>query len=302
VDLVTLRRRVARTRLAPVAAFPVRVSAVARHNAQMVGRSARWLASSREHTNYTYELGERNLEHLAWWVATITDRPVAEIRGFLAEVNGDVDLRSHVAERTADSARRGLADITMRLGRRAGWYALVRALEPEQVIETGTDKGLGSVVLAAALLRNGHGRLTTIDVNPESGYLVAGRYAEVTDRVIGDSVETLRGDSSPVDVFLHDSLHTPEYETAEFEAVRPRLTAGGVVLSDNAHDSDALSRWAERNRLTFSFFDERPSRHWYPGDGIGAAWRTGPPARPEFDRPSHEELARIRLNGPRQRE
>jgi hypothetical protein len=280
VDLVTVRRRVARTRLAPVAAFPIRVSAVARHNARMVGRSARWLASSREHTNYTYELGERNLEHLAWWVATITGRPVAEIRGFLAEVDGDADLRAHVAERTAASSRRGLADTTMRLGRRVGWYALVRALEPEHVIETGTDKGLGSVVLAAALLRNGHGRLTTIDLNPESGYLVAGRYAEVTDRVVGDSVETLRRDSSPVDVFLHDSLHTPEYETAEFEAVRPRLTEAGVVLSDNAHDSDALSQWAERHGLVFSFFDERPARHWYGGDGIGAAWapgRTGGP-------------------------
>ncbi len=37
------------------------------------------------------------------------------------------------------------------------------------------DKGLGSVVLAAALLRNaaeGHpGRLTSLDINPEAGYL-----------------------------------------------------------------------------------------------------------------------------------
>ena len=167
-------------------------------------------------------------------------------RRFIAEINDDGDLRAHVREATARSDRRGLADATVRLGRRVGWYALVRSLRPAHVIETGTDKGLGSVVLAAALLKNGHGRLTTIDLNPDSGYLIAGRYADVVDRVVGDSVEMLGASQDPVDVFLHDSLHTLEYETAELQAVRSRLTPEAVVLSDNAHMTDALSSWAER--------------------------------------------------------
>jgi predicted O-methyltransferase YrrM len=236
------------------------------------GRSARWLVGSREHTNFTYDLTDRNLDHLAWWVAGVTGCPVDAARGFIAEARDDEDLRTHVREHTRRSSRRGLADTTVRLGRRLGWYALVRAIGPERVIETGTDKGLGSVVLAAALLRNGHGRLTTIDVNPESGYLIAGRYADVVDRVIGDSVDVLGASPEPVDVFLHDSLHTFEYETAELDAVGKRLTPKAVVLSDNAHETDALSRWAERNGRTFAFFKEEPERHWYPGDGIGAAW------------------------------
>lgn len=274
MDLVALRRKIARTRLAPVAAFPVRLSAVVGHNARGVGSSARWLVSSREHTNYTYDLTERNREHLAWWVSAITGRPVAEARGHLTEVLQDDDLVAHVREHTLRSSRRGLADTTVRLGRRIGWYALLRALQPEHVIETGTDKGLGSVVLASALLRNGHGRLTTIDVNPESGYLVTGRYGEVVDRVVGDSVAVLGSGEQPVDVFLHDSLHTFEYETAELSAVAPRLSPQAVVLSDNAHLSDALARWAEAGGRRFSFFAEQPEGHWYPGDGIGAAWGT----------------------------
>ncbi|MFL6153809.1 MAG: class I SAM-dependent methyltransferase, partial [Ornithinibacter sp.] len=183
------------------------------------------------------------------------------------------ELRAHVRGVTAASSRRGLADRTVRFGRRVGWYALVRSLRPEHIVETGTDKGLGSVVLAAALLRNGTGRLTTLDVNEESGYLVTGRYGAVVDRVVGDSVHELSGMTDKVDLFLHDSLHTFEYETAEFGAVEPLLRPGAVVLSDNAHDSDALSTWAEATGRTFSFFDERPAGHWYPGDGIGAAWR-----------------------------
>jgi predicted O-methyltransferase YrrM len=272
MDLVALRRRVARTRLAPLAAFPVRLSSVVGHNARTAGRSARWLVRSREHTNYTYDLTERNLEHLAWWVGLVTGEPVERARGWIAEANEDAELRDHVRRTTAASSRRGLADTDVRFGRRLGWYALVRALRPERVIETGTDKGLGSVVIAAALLRNGTGRLSTLDINPESGYLIAGPYAGVVDRLVGDSVELLAADPEPVDVFLHDSLHTFEYETAELAAVEPRLSERAVVLSDNAHESDALAVWAEKSGRQFSFFAEQPQAHWYPGDGIGAAW------------------------------
>ena len=272
MDAIALRRRIARTSLATVAALPVRVSAVARRDARILALSARWLVTSREHTNFTYHLTPRNLAHLAWWTAGITGAGVEQTRGWIAEALEDTDLRDHVQRETARSARRRLADRDVRLGRRLGWYAIVRALRPEHVVETGTDKGLGSTVLAAALLRNGTGRLTTIDVNPDSGYLVAGRYAEVVDRVVGDSVETLQELTVPVDVFLHDSWHTFEYETAELDAVTPLLRPASVVLSDNAHDSDALSAWAGRTGRRFTFFREEPLEHWDPGAGIGAAW------------------------------
>ncbi|MGY1723811.1 class I SAM-dependent methyltransferase [Blastococcus sp. SYSU DS0533] len=276
MDPIALRRRIATTRLATLAALPVRVSAVARHDARVLGRSARWLLTSREHTNFTYHLTPRNLEHLAWWTAQLTGTGVAQNRGWIAEALEDPELRAHVQRETARSSRRRLADLDVRLGRRLGWYAIVRALRPEHVVETGTDKGLGSVVLAAALLRNGRGRLTTVDINPESGYLIAGPYAQVVDRVVADSVETLRSLERPVDVFLHDSWHTFEYETAELDAVAPRLRDTSVVLSDNAHDSDALSAWAERTGRRFTFFREEPLEHWDPGAGIGAAWSPEP--------------------------
>ena len=75
-----------------------------------------------------------------------------------------------------------------------------------------------------------------------------------------------------VDIFLHDSLHTFEHEAAELAAVGPRLTPTALVLSDNAHGTDALMRWAEQSGRQFSFFREQPAEHWYPGSGIGAAW------------------------------
>lgn len=228
---------------------------------------------SREHTNFTYNLTPRNRDHLAWWVAQITGTDVCQIREYLRELDADTELRNHVERLTAASARRGLADPVPRFGRRAGWYALVRATQPSRVVETGTDKGLGTVVLAAALLRNGKGRLTTIDLNPDSGYLVAGDYAAVTDRIIGDSADVIASDATSVDLFLHDSLHTFKHETAELVTVGSRLSPQALVLSDNAHDSDALAQWAETTGRTFSFFREEPEDHWAPGVGIGACWR-----------------------------
>src|SRR5947209_1175472 len=229
-----LRRRVARSPLAPLAALPVRAAAVARYDGHLLRESGRWLLRSREHTNFTYSLTDRNLQHLVWWVADLAGVNVDQARSFMAELDADDALRSHIQSATAASGRRRLADPDVRYGRRVGWYALTRALRPSLVVETGTDKGLGSCVFAAALIANGTGRLQTIDVNPDSGYLISGRYADVTDRIVGDSVAALQKTSGEVGLFLHDSLHSFEHETRELEAVAPRLSDRSLVLSDNA--------------------------------------------------------------------
>lgn len=251
--------------------MPSRLAIVVRHNFRILRNSVRWLVGSREYTNFTFELTSLNREHLAWWVAEVTGCTVAEARTWMKELEDDEALRMHIRSSTLQSDRRGLADADARFGKRAGWYAIVRALKPDHVVETGTDKGLGSVVIASALIRNGSGRLTTIDVNPVSGYLISELYSVVVDRLIGDSPPLLR-ECKSVDLFLHDSLHTPEHELAEYLAVNESLSDSAVVLSDNAHGTDVLLRWAERTGRSFLFFAEMPANHWYPGGGIGAAW------------------------------
>lgn len=267
--------RVASSRWARAAAFPRRLRAVSAHEAHRLATSVKWLAASREYTNFTYELTDLNLEHLAWWVSAICARPVEECRGYIQEILRDSDLREHVRVQTIASPRSGLADREAHFARRMGWYAIVRALRPNHVVETGTDKGLGTVVLAAAVLRNGSGHVTTVDVNEESGYLLAGRYAEPVTRIIQDSVLALRRLTEPVDLFIHDSWHAPEHERAEFAAVSPHLSPHAVLLSDNSHVTAELARWAEQYDMRFAFFKEEPRDHWYPGGGIGAAWRPG---------------------------
>ncbi|SCG38698.1 O-methyltransferase [Micromonospora inositola] len=277
MDATKLRRAIARTPLAPVAAFPVRLARVARHDAKVLRTSARWLVTSREHHNYTYELTKLSRHHLAWFVSVVCDVPVKQVRAYLNEIETDEELRRHIERATAAASRRGLADKHVRYARRIGWYATVRARKPAHVVETGVDKGLGSCVLAAALLRNaaeGHpGRLTSLDINPEAGYLArATPWADVVDLVIGDSVASIAALDRPVDLFLHDSDHSRVHEKSEFEAVEPKLAPGAMLLTDNVTVTNVLAEHAERTGRRFLAYRETPARHWYPGDGIGVAW------------------------------
>ncbi|SBT52721.1 class I SAM-dependent methyltransferase [Micromonospora auratinigra] len=277
MDATKLRRAIARTPLAPVAAFPKRLARVARHDATVLRTSARWLFTSREHHNYTYDLTRLSREHLAWFVAVTCDAPVAQVRAWFAELDGDEKMRRHIETATATAARRGLADRQVRYARRIGWYAVVRARRPAHVVETGVDKGLGSCVLAAALLRNaaeGHpGRLTSLDINPEAGYLArATPWADVVDLVVGDSIASIRALDRPVDLFLHDSDHSRAHERSEFDEIEAKLAPGAMLLTDNVTATDVLATHAERTGRRFLAYRETPARHWYPGDGIGIAW------------------------------
>ena len=121
--------------------------------------------------------------------------------------------------------------------------------------------------------------MTTIDINPAAGSLITEPYASVIDLRIGDSLPILAG-LGTVDFFLHDSDHSSEHEARELAAVSGRLSAQALVLSDNAHVTGELPRWAEQHGRRFSLFVERPTNHWYPGGGIGVAAAIGPPTGP----------------------
>ncbi|MBE1487472.1 class I SAM-dependent methyltransferase [Plantactinospora soyae] len=277
MDGTNFRRAIARTRLAPVAAFPKRLMRVARHDAQVLGVSAKWLLTSREHHNYTYDLTKLSREHLAWFVSVTCDVPVGQVRTYLAEIEQDDALRQHIEQATAAADRRGLADRRVRYARRIGWYAIVRAIRPGHIVETGVDKGLGTCVLASALLRNAAdgnpGRVTSLDINPEAGYLSRSEpWASVVDLVIGDSLASIKQLDRPVDLFLHDSDHHTKHERREFSTVEPKLAPGARLLTDNVTMTNVLAEHAEKTGRRFLAYRETPARHWYPGDGIGIAW------------------------------
>jgi hypothetical protein len=160
-----------------------------------------------------------------------------------------------------------------RYGRRAAWYAIIQATRPQHVVETGVDKGLGSCGSAAALLRNadkGHyGRLTALDINRDADAPIGGKYASVIDLRYGDSIAMLAPSASPVDLFLHDSDHHYDHESAEYRAVAGFLTESALVMTD--HDGLALGDFAKSGGRRFLIFREDPADHWAPGGVLGVA-------------------------------
>jgi len=235
--------------------------------------AARWMVSSRETTNFTYDITERNLNYICATIAVALGEKPETIRRYADEVLEDEELAQHVVGRTKESPLAGVADPAFRIGRRVGWYALVRATKPRVVVETGVDKGLGAVVLCAALLRNGEeqhqGCYYGTEIKPEGGYLLSGPYADVGQILLGDSIQSLRDFDGPIDVFVNDSDHSEAYEEAEYRTIRPKLSPNAVLVGDNAHCTDALWRFAREIEWPFLFINEEPRDHWFPGGGIG---------------------------------
>jgi len=238
--------------------------------------AARYVVRDREVTNFTYDL--ENVDEIASFVADALGIAPANVAQFVAELLEDDDLHTRLAERLALRRDRNPEP---RFGRRVGWYAFVRALRPEVVVETGVHDGLGSAVLLRALERNlteGHeGRLLGFDIDPRSGWLVDETLSERFELIVGDSGVTLEPalHGLNVGVFIHDSAHTYEHERREFDLALPRLAPMCAVLSDNAHVTSALEDFSRTNGLRYSFFRERPLGHFYPGAGIGAGVRSG---------------------------
>jgi len=243
---------------------------------QSLNHLIEWLILSKETTNFTYDLNELNKTHLSWFVSMVTKTDIEKVTSYIKELEEDEKLKLHVHMLTVSSDQRLIADEVARYGRRLGWYAFVRAKKPKIVIETGVDKGLGTCVLAAALMRNHEegftGHLYATDINKAAGYLFKVPYTRFGTIIYGDSIQTLNKFSKPIDIFIHDSDHFQEYEREEFYAITDKLSEDALIISDAAHHSKELVDFAKLTGRQFLYFQEKPKSHFYPGAGIGVAF------------------------------
>ena len=264
--------------LRSVAVFCMRVGRVAGVLMGTARATLLWLFRSREHTNLTYDLTEINKRYLASLIAIVTDVSYDEIATYIRELEADEELSAHIQRSVRESDDAFLMDSTVRFGRRLGWYALVRALKPGVVVETGVDKGLGSCVLTAALRRNlkdGYpGYYYGTDINLFAGSLFCGEYRKFGEILYGNSIASLQRLDISIDVFISDSEHSATYEEREYQAVAEKLSSHAVIVGDDALATDRLLDFALATDRQFLFFREVPRGHWYPGEGLGVAFRS----------------------------
>jgi predicted O-methyltransferase YrrM len=111
---------------------------------------------------------------------------------------------------------------------------LVYLTRAKRVLEVGTFTGWSSIAMARALPPGGS--IVTCDVDEETT-AVARRYAEeagVADRIefrVGPGVETIATLEGPFDLAFIDA--DKEGYVDYYEAILPKLAAGGTIAADN---------------------------------------------------------------------
>ncbi len=237
----------------------------------------KWGFTSKEDTNYTYHITEESITYLAHTIAAVTKVSYSQIIKYIREVQADEMLRLAIQTAIENSSEKRYADKEVRFGRRLGWYAFARVLKPKIIVETGIDKGLGSVLLCAALLKNKEegfgGRYYGTDINPKAGYLLGGKYLQTGEILFGDSIQSLSKFTKKIDLFINDSDHSAEYEYQEYLTIKPLITDRTIILGDNSHCTSKLADFSLETDRRFIFYKEIPLNHWYPGAGIGISYK-----------------------------
>jgi glycosyltransferase involved in cell wall biosynthesis len=233
---------------------------------------ARFVLFDPETHSYSYDLG--NVDELVEFCSSILDVERPALEGYVAETQSDPELNERLRRRTR---WRVDAKSRMPLGNRLLWYLLTRATKPRLTVETGIFDGLGSLMLLRALERNAEegteGRLVSIDIDPDAGWLVPERVAPRWERIEGDIFEdlepALRGRS--VDLLIHDSVHTEAFQRFEFDLALRHGNGRVYVVDPSGSLSTVLRDLATERSGRYGCFLERPARHFYQPPGTSVA-------------------------------
>jgi len=253
-----------------IARFLVRLRQIFLFNLNNFFTTTNWLIKEREFTNYFYEISDINKKYLITFLSNITECDETKINNFFSEIENDIEFNTYISDQLRKNSRGSEIALPLLLGRRLAWYALIRIFKPEVVVETGTDKGIGTLVMARALERNRSGKIFTLDSDPFAGALIDLNKWTNIEFLKGNSIKLLN-EFKTIDFFIHDSNHDYSYEYSEFNSIEGKLSPSSVVLSDNSHISEALLDWSTKHGRRFYFFKEQSINHWHAGDGLGVS-------------------------------
>lgn len=163
--------------------------------------------------------------------------------------------------------------------------ALIIVGGARRVLEIGTFTGVGAVSMAAAMAPGG--RLTTLEVNPETAAIARGNiddsgYADRIELIVGDALQTLDRLDGPFDLVYIDAWKH-DYP-AYYDRVLPKLAQRGVIVADNlfrsgeAFDDEAVDDSTRGIRAFAQQVTDDSRVHnvlLTIGDGVMLIWRYG---------------------------
>jgi predicted O-methyltransferase YrrM len=135
-------------------------------------------------------------------------------------------------------------------------YTLARVLRPKIVVETGVANGHSTFVLLRALAANGDGRCISFDIGENVGSILRpedrrGWQLKVLNRHNArKDFKRMLAELPAIGLFLHDSEHTYSWQAYEYANVFDRLSADGVLVSDDIDSSYAFLDFCREHKLT----------------------------------------------------
>ena len=154
-----------------------------------------------------------------------------EVSRFVRAVAPDPD--ETLAEMDAYADEEGFPTVGPEVG--AFLRLLARTTDARRIFEFGSGYGYSAYWFAAALPEDGELVLTEVDEDElelAREYLTRGGYDDLARYELGDALETVERYDGPFEVVLID--HQKHRYVEAFEAIRPKVPVGGVVVADNA--------------------------------------------------------------------
>ena len=90
-----------------------------------------------------------------------------------------------------------------------------------------------------------------------------------------DSLSFLSSFDENIDIIIQDADHSYDYQIAEYMAVFPKMSHGGLIISDIDNKSSALMDFAEDAGEKYFTWLERPKNPFYIPGGIGVIKKGG---------------------------
>ena len=265
-----IREKIKYSRLSRVATLPIRIGSVT-YSARQLARAIVYLVRGREWTNLSYDLAPDNVSGFSAAIGLAAGVSPALVRGYASELRADEEFAQRYHQRVTGTRLRYVLEPRLRLSKCLIYYMLVRANQPQFVVEAGTAYGLGSLAICRALARNAAegapGKLVTIDIASDRGDFLDGDEGGLVTQLTGDSVATIATLDSNIDLFIHDTY--PGHMREQFAALEPKLTKDAVVVTVWFVEEFIL--FCERLGWPYLEIAERPLDHWYPGGRYGIA-------------------------------
>jgi predicted O-methyltransferase YrrM len=239
-------------------------------------RLLNWVLLGDDSKLYLFKLIDSGRDQFFDLVEKIAGIQKQQISDFLEEFEEDTAFFKEIRSLLRKHPKKNQAYSPIMIDQRLLWYVFVRGMKPEFVVESGSGDGLGAQVILKALKKNkeegSKGYYYGMDIDPESGFLIRHLDPDFGELIIGDGFRTLKKTDREIDMFIYDSNPSSEYEISEYEAIRNKMSAKAVIISNTAIQSDALRIFSNRIGRKFELFSTKYLKERKLSNGIGISF------------------------------